>query len=72
MVQKNIKKYVWMPLAFLCIGLAVYIYYGITWNAWMKNLPNIIIYVVIVAALTVALKKKDELRQKYHGSEMNN
>ncbi len=61
-----------MPLAFLCIGLAVYIYYGITWNAWMKNLPNIIIYVVIVAALTVALKKKDELRQKYHGSEMNN
>lgn len=69
MVQKNIKKYVWLPLAFLCVGLATYIYYGITWNAWLKNLPNIIIYMIIVGALTLAEKKKDELRRKHNQKE---
>ena len=64
MVQKNLRKYVWLPCTFLCIGLTVYIYYGITWNAWMKNLPNMIIYIVIVVTLAWALRKQDELRER--------
>lgn len=53
-----------MPIAFLSVGLATYIYYGITWNAWMKNLPNIVIYIVIIAALAWALKTKDRLNRE--------
>ena len=53
-----------MPIAFLSVGLATYIYYGITWNAWMKNLPNIIIYLGIIVLLALALRKKEQLRTK--------
>lgn len=64
MVQKKIKKHIFMPSAFLIVGLAFYTYYGITWNAWMKNLPNIIIYTLIVVALAWALKKKEALKEQ--------
>lgn len=53
-----------MPIAFLSVGLATYIYYGTTWNAWMKNLPNIVIYIIIIAALAWALKTKDRLNRE--------
>lgn len=56
-----IKKHVWMPIAFFCVGIIFYVYYGITWNAWTSNLPNMGIYAVICIALWWALKKKDEL-----------
>ena len=64
MVQKDLRKHVWLPCTFLCIGLAVYIYYGITWNAWMKNLPNMIIYIIIIVTLAWALRKQNQLRER--------
>jgi len=59
------KRYIWVPAAFFLVGCAFYIYYGLTWNAWMKNLPNILIYIVIVCALSWALYKKDKLKKQY-------
>lgn len=50
-----------MPTAFFIVGIIFYVYYGITWNAWTTNLPNMGIYAVICIALWWALKKKDEL-----------
>ena len=32
-----------MPVTFLLAGGAFYIYYGVTYNAWRANLPNIVI-----------------------------
>lgn len=58
------KKSTWLPITLFFGGCAFYVYNGITWNAWMENLPNIIIYAVILLALRWALKKKDELSNK--------
>ena len=58
------KKYIWMPIAFFCVGMAFYIYYGITWNSWTDNLPNMGVYVIICCGLYAALKKKDALAQE--------
>lgn len=58
------KRYIWVPVAFLIGGLAFYVYYGITWNAWMKNLPNLVFYILILCALSWALKKKEELQNR--------
>lgn len=55
------KRYIWTPLAFFCVGIAFYIYYGITMNAWTENLSNILGYAAILLALSWALKKKEEL-----------
>lgn len=60
----RIKKYIVTPVAFFCIGLAVYIYNGIEWNTWMKYLPNMGFYLVIVTALGWALWKKEKLKNK--------
>jgi len=57
------KKHILVPSAFLIGGLAFYVYYGITWNAWLSNLPNLAFYLVIIIALGWALKKKEELKQ---------
>lgn len=58
------KRYIWTPIAFFFAGLIFYIYYGITWNAWITNLPNLGIYLIIVLALSWSLKKKEELKRK--------
>jgi len=58
------RKYFWLPCAFFCAGLIFYIYYGITWNAWLANLPNLLIYAVIVAALSWALYKKEQIKKQ--------
>lgn len=58
------KRYIWQPLAFFAVGLAFYIYYGITWNAWIKNLWLIIAYAFIVAGLSWALYKKEQYKNK--------
>lgn len=57
------KKYIWTPLAFLCVGITFYAYYGITMNAWMQNLSNILGYAAILIALSWALKKKEKLAE---------
>jgi len=56
------KKHIWLPCTFFCAGLLFYVYYGITWNAWLTNLPNILIYLGIVASLSWALHKKEQLK----------
>lgn len=55
------NKYIWAPLAFFCVGIAFYVYYGVTMNAWTQNLSNILGYAAILIALSWALKKKQEL-----------
>ena len=58
------KKHIWLPCAFFGAGLLFYIYYGITWNAWIANLPNLFIYLLIVVALSWALRKQQSIRNK--------
>ena len=58
------KKYVILPLVLFIIGLAVYVFFGITYNAWQENLPNMLIFLIIIAMLAWALKKKDALEKK--------
>lgn len=58
------KKHIWLPCAFFFAGLLFYVYYGITWNAWLTNLPNILIYLGIVTGLSWALYKKEQLKNK--------
>ncbi|MBQ5722204.1 MAG: hypothetical protein IIV67_07950 [Bacteroidaceae bacterium] len=42
----KVKKYIWLPVAIFLVGLAFYVYYGVTYNSWMVNLPNLLIFVV--------------------------
>lgn len=58
--MKRIKKSTWLPTLFVLFGAAFYVYFGITHNAWLDNMPNIIIYFVIIAFLTWALRKKEK------------
>lgn len=62
----KIKKSTGLPIGLAVVGVAFYIYYGITWHAWKENLPNIIIYAFIILALWWALRKKEELSNKNH------
>jgi hypothetical protein len=55
------KKSIWLPLLLFCAGAGVYVYSGIEYNAWMRNLSLIIADVVIVVLLHLALRKKEEL-----------
>ncbi|MBR6892505.1 MAG: hypothetical protein IKN15_04650 [Bacteroidaceae bacterium] len=57
------KKSIWLPLILFCCGAGVYIYSGITYNAWMHNLALMIADIVIVVTLHIALKKKEELEE---------
>ena len=56
------KKSTWLPPALLLVGIAFYVYYGIEYNAWIKNLPLIIIDLLICVALFFALRKKERFR----------
>jgi len=58
------KKSVWLPILLLIAGIAVYVYYGFEYNAWVENLTLVIIDVVIVVLLHLALKKKEEFQVK--------
>jgi len=63
------KKIFMLPIILFVVGLAVYIFFGITDNAWMINLPNIIIFFLIIVLLTWARKKKYDLQQKRNNGE---
>ena len=54
------RKSTWLPIALLLAGSAFYVYDGMEYNSWMKNLPLMIIDILIVAALFWALRKKEE------------
>ena len=58
------KRFIILPFVLFLLGAAVYVYFGITDNAWQENLPNIIIFVIIIALLAWALKKKDTLEKQ--------
>ena len=60
-----------MPVTFLLAGGAFYIYYGVTYNAWRANLPNIVIYALIVIALFFAQRKKEQMRKEREERERN-
>lgn len=60
----KVKKYIWLPVAIFLVGIAFYVYYGVTYNSWMVNLPNLLIFVVIIVALFFAQRKKEQLRRK--------
>ena len=60
----KIKRSIGLPIGLAVVGAAFYIYFGVTWNAWKENLPNIIIYTLIILALWWALRKKEELSNK--------
>ncbi len=63
------KKYIILPAIFLLIGTAVYVYFGIQYKAWIDNLPNILIFIGIIAALAWALKKKEKLQQQRNNND---
>jgi hypothetical protein len=46
------------------VGTAFYIYYGVEWGAWKENLPNLLIYIVIILALFWALRKKEKMEDE--------
>lgn len=60
--MRRIPRSTFLPLLLLLAGLAFYVYYGITWNAWRTNLANLIIYVIIIAALFWSLRAKEKMK----------
>ncbi len=46
------------------VGTAFYVYYGVEWGAWKENLPNLLIYIVIILALFWALRKKEKMEDE--------
>ncbi|MBQ4277721.1 MAG: hypothetical protein II750_06435 [Bacteroidaceae bacterium] len=58
------KKSTWLPPALLLAGIAFYVNYGIEYNAWVENLPLIIIDLLICVALFFALRKKESLSRE--------
>ncbi len=58
------KRHIWQPIAFFIVGICFYVYYGVTWNAWIENLPLIIIYGFLMGALSWALWKKQQLKER--------
>ena len=58
------KKSVWCPVALLLAGIAFYVYDGMEYNSWMKNLPLLLLDGVIVAALYWALRKKEDYQKQ--------
>ena len=63
--ENDMKKSVWLPAALLLVGTALYIYNGVEYNAWMQNLPMMIIDVVILVVLHFVLRKKEEYNKRY-------
>lgn len=66
--MRRVKKYKWLPPLLAICGVAFYVWDGLQMNSWIKNLPNLIIYAVIIMALWWALRKKEKLNQKYSES----
>ncbi len=65
------KKSVWLPVALFLAGVAFYVYYGIEYNAWMRNLPLIAVDAVIVVLLFFALRQKEKVRRRWDEIENN-
>lgn len=59
------KKPILLPLALFFAGCVFYVYYGITANLWVENLPMLGVDAVLVLLLYFLLKVKEELRKKH-------
>lgn len=68
--MKN-KKSIWLPPLLALSGTAFYIYDGLQMNSWKVNLPNIIIFYIIVCGLFFALRKKEKLQAKHDEENFN-
>ena len=62
--MKRIRKSIYLPVLLFLIGLAFYVYFGLTSNAWNDNLPNILIFLGIIILLALALRKKEQLEDE--------
>lgn len=62
--MKRIRKSHWLPWCLLIAGAAFYVYYGIEWGAWIVNLPNMLIYIVIIFILYWVLRKKERMEDE--------
>ena len=67
--MKRFRKSIILPLLLAIIGLAFYIYYGITYKAWTDNLPNIIIFFIIIVALAWTLRKKEKYEKERNNTK---
>ena len=63
------KKIILLPLILFVIGTAIYLYFGFTDNAWIDNLPNMLIFTFIILLLVWARKKKFDLQQKRNNGD---
>lgn len=66
------KKSTWLPVALFLAGAAVYVYDGIEYNSWMHNLPQMGVFIVIVAGLFWSLRKKQELASRREAEDKEN
>ena len=64
--MKRIRKSSWLPWTLLLVGIAFYVYYGIEWGAWMVNLPNLLIYIIIILTLFWVLKKREQMEDEHN------
>ncbi len=62
--MRRVKKYKWLPPLLALMGIGFYVWDGLQMNSWQKNLPNLIIYAVIIIALWWALRKKESFNDK--------
>ena len=68
----RMKQYIWKPILLLIAGGAVYVWDGIQMNSWVKNLPMMGIYLIIIIALFWTQRKKDLMREKRNDSVTDN
>jgi hypothetical protein len=66
--MKRIPKSQYLPVLLLLVGIAFYVYYGVTWNAWHENIANLLIYIVIIGALFWSLRKKEKMEKERKGN----
>lgn len=58
------KKSIWLPLLLFFVGAGFYVYQGIEYNAWMKNLSLMIVDAIICVALFFAQRKKEKMEEE--------
>lgn len=62
--MNKVKKSVWLPTMLLIYGVGVYVYFGITMNAWVHNLYLLLGFLAIIGALVWALRKKEKHQER--------